>query len=382
MSKNIIDEYFKKNTKFRTDEHFNDLKEYVKNLEKSKNEINFGTKYKFIYYEYSITNARPENLFKLQWIQIITAIRKYFPDITYKLHFEQYNKLSSDLLTLDATYKHDVYIQILYDNRLFDIAIEFDEPKHPKQHDDDRRILTTVLTDKYLVHKQNDDLYNFMKSTIYLILQYTCALTNDIYNIVRINFFKDFKKSNIKQYEESLDIIIELNTSPVYDFANIKKKFYITNSDGDQFDTIQDLVDYLQDEYDIILNFTSSDTWDCDTESIILLLDSLPKNMNEVIDKYKEINRRVMKMYIESQNEIINLINEKNENTKNLIPSFINNFIKMHISNYNKPENLKVGLNLIIDKTNNKQIKNIKHPVEKYVYNEYIIHLLKNKKLI
>jgi hypothetical protein len=80
---------------------------------------------------------------------------------------------------------------------MYDIAIEFNELNHPKHNDDDKKILGTVLTDKYLVHNQSDNLYNFMKETIYLLLQYTCASSNDIYELVRINFFKNFNRKNI-----------------------------------------------------------------------------------------------------------------------------------------------------------------------------------------
>jgi hypothetical protein len=379
---NQIDDFFTKKTKFYSNEHFNHLEKYLNDKEKFKHEINFGTKFKFTYYEYNILNIRPENLFKLQWKKIINSFKKYFPNITYKLYFEKQCQLQSEILKCNTVHKHDVYIQVKYDDKFFDIAIEFNEPNHPKQNDDDKQILGMVLVDKYLIHEQNDNLYIFMKETIYILLQYTCALTNDIYNLVRVNFFKNFSKKNIKKYEETLDIIIELNCSLTFDFAKIKKVFNITDQEGNQFETIEEVVEYLQNEFNIKINFTTTDTWECDTESILILLDSLPKNMNEVIDKYKEINRRAMKMYISSQDEIIKLINEKNMITKNYIPKFIDNFIKFHLDNYSNEETIKIAIKHIITKMNRKDKSKLKYPIDGYVYNDYIIHLLKNKKLI
>ena len=174
-------------------------------------------KYEFTYKIYDKKNIRQENIFKLNFYNIVEKLKIYFPTTKIQIFFEKPTSVDKELKKISSTYKHDIIINLSQKNddidedddniniinitNIFEIVLEYFEKIHNRFNDEDKRISTNLFSDEYYVYNVNeDDMHEFMENTIYEIIKNICAVNNDEYELSKILYFnKNYKKKNIKK---------------------------------------------------------------------------------------------------------------------------------------------------------------------------------------
>ena len=77
-----INSWFEKNTKLSLKSDLLTLSDYIGNFDGVETkQINISNDYKFEYISSNFENIRPENVFKLNWLNICEKLSEYFPKI-------------------------------------------------------------------------------------------------------------------------------------------------------------------------------------------------------------------------------------------------------------------------------------------------------------
>ena len=336
-----INKWFSKNTKLYNISDLIILYDYIKRIQANTIDISFSHDYKFKYISNKFKNIRPENIFKLNWMLICDNLKIYFPEIKIDCQFEVNSLIDGQIQNKKSTFKHDVYITI---NDKYDCAIEFFESKSHKRKciDSNKESYTQQVVDYYIIHKEEQDINLFFHDAIHKILLLICASSNDHYTLSKVNFFKNNKNTSnkIKKQTEYFNKIIKFHKENKFNFKDFFKELSPTNLESEEDYDFNEFIDFLEEEYGLIIKTDEEGNCDYHTfASIILYLDT---NISDILKVYKKIYLESMRIMIESQKEIIIYINQSNEK-KRYLPEFLDSFLKNHIQNYSKPHALKLA---------------------------------------
>ena len=347
---NIINEWFKKNTKLKTIPELKTLRNYINDEKKyiKKKNIRFSSDFEFKYYEYNkplnINNIRPESIFKLNWYYIIKKIKQLFENdnIKIKINYECPSKIDRQLKQESKIcYQHDVYITINNSNLSFDCALEyFEKGSHNIKIDNDKEICSSQYVNIYSVYYEKDDLYNYMKDIIHQILILICAALNDPYKLAKINFFSNHNNKNtIKRDTELFNKIIYFKENNKFHFESFFNTINPKNESGDFFE-LDDFIEFLDDNYNIKINL------DKDGYCVYKLFSKIIINVDQQVDApdilgYKKIYQDAMDILFDSQQQIIDFIKNFNERKDNLI-NYVNFFLLNHIHQFANKTTLKL----------------------------------------
>ncbi len=370
---NIVLEWFNLKTKLYKEDDFHILLKYVKSntTDEQVQTIEFSSDFVFNYFNLSPEycekiKVRPENIFKLNLFVIVYKFNKYFPCIETNLETYFYSNSNSNsnsnalieiafegsgLIDLEmkkkkCTYKHDVYIKISNENEEFyDIGLEYFETIHSRIKDYEKEISSKVNLSAYYVYKEGtDDYVEYMKNTVYSIFLGKCTLEDNPYTLSKIIYFKNYNKNNKKRSlqtdTELFNNIINWEKTDVVDFKLFFEDLRLVNQETEELFEYDEFIEYLDDNYDIQINFLDEKQIYCNYENIIILLMKINNIYSVKIESYKLMYAKAMSVLKESQKELIFWVKES-INTKRLIPKYIDSYLYNHLINHKDPFALK-----------------------------------------
>jgi hypothetical protein len=348
ISKKIISLWDDKKIKI-LDEESLDIINYYLNIKKlyTTNDITICDKYKFSYIDYEEDNIRQENIFKLNFNNIVKKLNEYFTNVNITIEFEKATTIDKKIKKANATYKHDVIIKIkptyVYDDsededvdedendkNTYEIVLEYFEEIHNKFNDDDKKISTELFSDAYYIfHEKKDVMNDFMIDTLYSIIEFICATCKDSYELSKILYFnKNYKSKSYKKDVQMFNEIIEINRTNSFNFNDLYIKIEPHNPNTDEELTEEEFIEYIEEEYDIEIddNFTS--------ELFETLIINLDNDISETgrIQKYKKMYVNTMKTLRYASQKIIKIF-EKQRIKRLQLSEFVKNIQKFHKDN-------------------------------------------------
>lgn len=256
ISKKYVKDWEEKNSKLADNESLHILGDYldVNDKEFSIHKIKIAGKYDFEYIKCKEHNIRQENIFKMNFLNIVEKLNEYFPNAQILIEFEAPTTVDKILKKPNCTYKHDVLIKIqpnkddVDDDDTFEIVLEYFEKIHNKFNDDDKKIATNLFSDEYFVfNEKNDYIKDFLIDSIYALMELICVCKNNRYELSKILYFH--KNNNdesilLKQYKY-FDKILDIIKNNNFNF----KKFYdelqpINPETGDDF-SYDEFIEYI-----------------------------------------------------------------------------------------------------------------------------------------
>ena len=299
--------------------------------------ITVAGKYNFSYFEYTGNKIRQENIFKLNFRNIVKELNKYFAKTNILIEYEKATTIDKKLKKPQATYKHDGIIKIIpkdvdedeIERNTYEIVLEYFESIHNKFNDDDKKISTNLFSDGYYVFSEkNDDMKEFMISTIYSIIEFICASMNDPYELSKILHFNKNYKSNTKQYIEYFNKIIQIKKTDKFDLNWFYNKIIPTEPDtGDEF-TEEEFSEYIKNNYKLkVKENNTSELF----ENLILKLNDDIDSTGEIL-RFKDIYLQAMNTLFSASQKIIDIV-AKQRNKRLELPTFVKNIQRFHKDN-------------------------------------------------
>ncbi len=332
-----IDEWYASKLKLHTTYDIKFMRDYLNNLDRHRKIIKFSGDYEFRYYEYednTTYNIRNESIFKVNWRHIVQKLNKYFPHIKISILFEVPTKLQKKIIK-KAYFKHDIYIIIKnrYNKTRYDCVLEyFEKNAHNELIDYDKKYITSQLVDWYGVYNErNNNLYEFMKYGLHNLLMLICTASDDHFVLSKINFFKHYKDDtkSLRKYTDIYNHIIDYKKNDKFDMNELIKFLNPVNPNNGKRFSINDFINYIEEKYNLIINFSSN--YICSNEYfdlIILYLDDSICGTNLTV--IKKIYQKAISILFQSQRDIIEYIKNNNKK-KNNIRLFLEQILKFHI---------------------------------------------------
>jgi len=343
ISQLCIEYWINKNTKIINTDDLIILEDYVKTRNKyKKHKINITDDYEFEYIEYNDDNIRQENIFKLNLLNIVNKLKKYFPKLSINIFFEKNTWADKEIKLTKAIYKHDVVINIrnndvgdnggdgdVDDNQdienTFEIVLEYFEKIHNRFSDGDKYISTTQTTDDYLVfNEKTDSISEYFEKTIYTLIKFICASTDDKYELSKIMYYKkNLNKKSKRMKNDYFSRVIDYKRNNMFNLEDFYNELKIKNYSFDEF------VQFIEDEYEIELDL--DDDNNCNSKNfdkLIILLDD-NELQSSFIRNYKEIYINVINILNDASDEIIKLM-KVIRNKRFDLPIYVKNLLKYH----------------------------------------------------
>ena len=346
ISKKYIKKWDVKKSKLSDDESLQILEDYLKTCDKKYyvKKIHVAGQYEFEYIKCKENNIREENIFKLNFLNIVQKLNEYFSNVKILIEFEAPTTVDNILKKQHCTYKHDVLIKIqpnkdeVDNDEIFEVVLEYFEKIHNKFNDDDKKVATNLFSDAYFVFSEkSDNMEDFMIDAIYRIIELICVCTNNKYDLSKILYFhknnrdKTILLKEYKYFEKMLEII----KNEKFDLKKLYDEIQPINPDtGDDFN-FKEFIEFIEENYNEdnkfnfnnVNNIYSSDIF----EQIILYLD-INVCCNDVLNRYKQIYMSTIKKLFVASNRIIKIL--ENQRKKRLqLPDFVKNITKFHIDN-------------------------------------------------
>ncbi len=347
-----IIKWYEKKTKLYKKKDLDILLKYiVKTDQNIANDIEFSNDFEFNYLDLEKINCesikvRPENIFKINLLRIIKKFKKYFTNIELDLFFESPGDIDREIKTYKCTFKHDAYIRISNNvnenKKSYDIGLEYFESIHDRIKDDDKYISSKINLDGYYIYFEKKNNYNdFIKNIIYSLFIWICALDNDKYTLSKIIYFKNYKNTkSLKMDTELFNDIISWKKNDNVNFKIFFERLRVINPDTEEIFKYKEFIEYIEENYNIIIDFIDNSETFCKYSVIIDILVKMDNSYSRKIEAYLKIYTRTMDVLIESQDELIKWVKDSNESRK-LIPKYTDNFLRNHIQYYKCNDTLK-----------------------------------------
>jgi hypothetical protein len=307
-------------------------------------------KYKFNYSVYEDDDIRQENIFKLNFYNIVEKLKFYFPNVDINIFFEKSTYVDREIKKANTTYKHDVVINIKkksdneeedsnysdeYDiDNTYEIVLEYFEKIHNRFNDEDKKISTNLFSDEYLVYNVNtDNMEDFIIDSIYTIIQIICVAINDEYELSKILYFdKNNKKKNNRDYAY-FNKIVTIQKNKEFNLKEFHKNIRPCDPETNDDMTFDDFIDYIENELEIEIKYIDK-KFNCSSELFDNLILLLPISVDEtdILKEYKNKYSDAMKALLTASKKIIEIL--RKQRTKRMqLPLFIKNFQKFHKDN-------------------------------------------------
>jgi hypothetical protein len=356
LSKMCITYWNSKNTKLYNLKDLLILEYYLKNFNKSKvknYDISITDDYKFNFITYNGDNIRQENIFKLNLFYIVQKLKEYYKDADIGIFYERHTWCDKQIKNTQSTYKHDVLINVRISNGeesiqdennldkmtydqikdSFEIVLEYFEKKHNRFSDGDKEISVKQTTDEYSVfNEKSDDFSEYYEKTIYSLMKYICASTNNKYELSKVLYYMNCnsKKKANKLTIDYFNRIIDYKKSGTFNFINFFDEIKPRDINTDEYFTVDEFIDFLDGEYDIQVELDDDNNCEFKTfTKIISKVSDESINSVHVIDKYRQTYFNAIDVLNDASDEIINLINNI-RNKRYHLPVYVKNLLKYH----------------------------------------------------
>lgn len=355
ISKKYVKKWDVKKSKLSDDESLQILEDYLKTYDKDYcvKKLIIAGQYEFEYIKCKENNIRQENIFKLNFLNIVQKLNDYFSNVKILIEFEAPTTVDNILKKQHCTYKHDVLIKIqpnkdeVDNDEIFEVVLEYFEKIHNKFNDDDKKIATNLFSDAYFVFSEkNDNMTKFMIDAIYRIMELICAcmVSTDegIYELSKILYFNEnyeSKNDDIKLDVELFNKIIDIKKSGDFDLKEFYEFLKPINPDtGDDFN-FKEFIEYIEENYNNEdddkkeFNFNNVDNiYPSEIfEKLILYLNN-DISGTERLNTYKQLYMMSIDKLFVASNRIIKIL--ENQRKKRLqLPDFVKNITKFHIYN-------------------------------------------------
>jgi hypothetical protein len=328
--------------------------------------ITVAGKYKFNIIIYDKDNIRQENIFKLNLYNIVEKLKHYFKLVDINIYFEKSTYVDKKLRKAISTYKHDVIINIKpkiiieTDNKTdknhcdynknnnknnnidsdddientSEIVFEYFEKIHNRFSDDDKKILTELFSDEYFVFDINrDNIEEFMKDTIYNLIQLICVSMNDKYELCKILYYnKNYKNKNLIRSIEYFNEIINIMKHHKFDFNDFYNKINPCDIDTEKKISKKNFIEFLEDTYGFDLNIDKNNCCSSEIFVKIIMYLEINKISSPRIESYKNIYGNAVNALILASERIIEILSKQRMKRQN-IPLLVKNFLKFHKEN-------------------------------------------------
>lgn len=345
ISKKYVKDWNLKNSKLTDNESLQILEDYLQIYDKDYyvKKINIAGQYDFEYIKCKENNIRQENIFKLNFYNIVQKLNEYFSNVKILIEFEVATTVDSILKKPNCTYKHDVLIKIqpnkdeVDNDEIFEVVLEYFEKIHNKFNDDDKKIATNLFSDAYFVFSEkNDNMEDFIIDAIYRIIELICVCTNNKYDLSKILYFhknnrdKTILLKEYKYFEKMLEII----KNEKFDLKKLYDEIQPINPDtGDDFN-FKEFIKFIEENYneDNKFNFNNvNNIYPSEIfEKLILYLNS--DISDERLKRYKHIYIKAVNTLFIASTRILEIIKEQRKKRLQL-PDFVKNIQKFHINN-------------------------------------------------
>ena len=243
--------------------------------------------YTFKIYKPQDTKTRPEVFFKVNFLNIVLDLRKYFNNVNINFDMEKPTIVNHQIMNTNACLKPDVLItlseldeadnqdnqnnqnnqnnqdeqdyyshEIDDDSKPFELVLEYNEKKsHKPETDESRKYRMEQFCDSYIVfdEKKKTTIIEFYEKTIFDLIKYICSLTKNKYILAKILFWEGNKhKKNYKTEQQRFNKLLKIQEQKSCDFED----FYNQLNPKDE-----DVVE-IQKEYNKALVKVS----DCETD--------------------------------------------------------------------------------------------------------------------
>ena len=305
--------------------------------EYTTHKITVAGKYEFSYIEYTGDKIRQENIFKLNFRNIVKELTKYFLKTNILTEFEKATTIDKKLKKPQATYKHDGIIKIIpkdvdedeIEQNTYEVVLEYFETIHNKFNDDDKKISTDLFSDGYYVFSEKKgNMKEFMIDTIYSIIELICASMNDPYELSKIlHFNKNYKSKSYNKNISYFNKIIDIKKSNEFDFKTFYNSIQPFNPDTDDDLTEDEFIEYLENEYEITMENYDAELF----ERLIMNLNNDISRSNS-LSKYKDIYLQTMNTLFSASQKIIDIVAKQRKKRLSL-PEFVKNIQRFHKDN-------------------------------------------------
>ncbi len=357
LSKMCVSYWNNKNTKIYNLKDLLILEYYLQNFNKAKvthYNIAITDDYKFTYITYNGDNIRQENIFKLNLFYIVQKLKEYYKDADIGIFYEKHTWCDKQIKNTQSTYKHDVLINlrklngesfIQDENNLdnmtydqikdsFEIVLEYFEKKHNRFSDGDKEISVKQTTDEYSVYSEKtDDYTEYFEHTIYSLMKYICAATNNKYELSKVLYYMNCNKSKKKATKLTIDYfnrIIDYKKNGKFNFVAFFDELKPQNIDSGEDFTIDEFIDFLDEEFDIQVELDEDNNCDFKTfTKIISKVSDESINTVHAIDKYRQTYFNAVDVLNDASDEIIKLM-QVIRNKRYHLPVYVKNLLKYH----------------------------------------------------
>ncbi len=359
LSKMCITYWNSKNTKLYNLKDLLILEYYLKNFNKKKvthYDINITDDYKFNFITYNGDNIRQENIFKLNLFYIVQKLKEYYKDADIGIFYERHTWCDKQIKNTQSTYKHDVLINVRRSNGessiqdeshidkmtydqikdSFEIVLEYFEKKHNRFSDGDKEISVKQTTDEYSVfNEKSDDFSKYYEKTIYSLMKYICASTNNKYELSKVLYYINCTKTNNSKNKTSkitidyFNRIIDYKKNNKFNFVEFFEELKPQNIDSGEDFTLDEFIDFLNEEYDIQVELDDDDNCEFKIFAKIIMQLSNQNIIAPCLIMYKKTYLNAVDVLNDASDEIINLMNET-RNKRYHLPVYVKNLLKYH----------------------------------------------------
>jgi hypothetical protein len=347
ISKKYVKDWDSKKSKLADDESLRILSDYldVHDKEYLVKKIKIAGQYDFKYIECKEDNIRQENIFKMNFLNIVEKLNEYFPNVKILIEFEASTTVDTFLKKPNCTYKHDVLIKIqpnkdyVDSDETFEVVLEYFEEIHNKFNDDDKKIATNLFSDAYMVfNEKEDDMKKFIKKSIYTIMELICACQDKgKYELSKILYFNETyqsKNNDILLDVELFNKIIDVNKNDKFNLEDLYNQLQPVDPDTGDDLNFNEFTDYIDNNYNKRNNNFELNNPDNNYSSDVFgkLILFLNYNLSNRILKYKQLYMMAIDKLFVASDRIREIMREQRKKRLQL-PDFVKNIKKFHINN-------------------------------------------------
>jgi hypothetical protein len=338
LCKKIIKYWDEINIKIADDSGLDIILKYLDIVgENTDQKITIAGKYDFSYIDYEGDKIRQENIFKLNFRNIVRKLNEYFQKVNILIEFEKATTIDKKIKKPQATYKHDVIIKIIskdineddIEQNTYEIVLEYFEEIHNKFNDDDKKISADLFSDAYYVfNEKHDSMNEFMINTLYSIIELICASMNDPYELSKIlHFNKNYKSKSYNKNISYFNKIIQIKKTDEVDFKSFYNDIKPINPETNDELSEEEFIEYIEEKYDIIIENHNATLF----ETLIMNLNN-DISQSDILHSYKDIYLRAMNTLFSASQKIIDIMAKQRKKRLSL-PEFIKNIQKFHKDN-------------------------------------------------
>jgi hypothetical protein len=188
-------------------------------------------------------------------------------------------------------------------------------------------------SDEYIVlNEKNDKNEEFYINTVYSLIKFICASTDDKYELSKILYSKNISNNTNTITYGYFSTIINYKKNNTFNIKKFYKKLMPKNNDTDENYTFEEFIEFLEEKYESEIEMNESNM--CNIKYFEYIIMNINENNinSEAITEYKNAYINALNMLNDASDEIIKLM--KVIRTKRFqLPTYIKNLLKYHKDN-------------------------------------------------